>query len=75
VPAGGTASVTLTIDATGKAPGDYPGVVTAVSGQSEIRTLAGAYVEPESYDLTISAVGREGDSPFVFAQLYDSENR
>ncbi|MBB5784370.1 S8 family peptidase [Nonomuraea jabiensis] len=73
VPAGGTASVTLTIDATGKAPGDYPGVVTATSGQGEIRTLAGAYVEPESYDLTISAVGREDDVPFVFAQLYDPE--
>ncbi|NUW34202.1 S8 family serine peptidase [Nonomuraea sp. SMC257] len=73
VPAGGTASVTLTIDATGKGPGDYPGAVTAVSGQGEIRTLAGAYVEPESYDLTLSTVGREGGAPYVFAQLYDPE--
>ncbi|MFD1546344.1 S8 family serine peptidase [Nonomuraea guangzhouensis] len=71
VPANGTASVTLTIDAKGKAPGDYPGVVTAVSGQGEIRTLAGAYVEPESYDVTITAVGRDTGEPSVFAQLYD----
>ncbi|MEV0146831.1 MULTISPECIES: S8 family serine peptidase [unclassified Nonomuraea] len=73
VPAHGTASVTLTIDATGKAPGDYPGIVTAVSGQGEIRTPAGAYVEPESYDVTITAIGRGPGDSFVFAQLYDPE--
>ncbi|MEU1389178.1 MULTISPECIES: S8 family serine peptidase [unclassified Nonomuraea] len=71
VPAHGTASLTLTIDATGKAPGDYPGVVTATSGSGEIRTLAGAYVEPESYDVTISAVGRDDGETFVSAELYD----
>ncbi|MFD1936048.1 S8 family serine peptidase [Nonomuraea mangrovi] len=60
VPAKGEASVTLTIDAGGKAPGDYPGTVTARSGETVIRTLAGAYVEPESYDVTITATGRQG---------------
>ncbi|MFI9848471.1 S8 family serine peptidase [Nonomuraea sp. NPDC051941] len=73
VPAHGTASVTLTIDATGKAPGDYPGIVTAVSGQGEIRTPAGAYVEPESYDVTVTAIGREPGDPFPYAQIYDPE--
>ncbi|WP_188197331.1 S8 family serine peptidase [Nonomuraea sp. SYSU D8015] len=73
VPANGTASVPLTIDATGKAPGDYPGIVTATSAQGEIRTPAGAYVEPESYDVTITAIGREPGDSFVFAQLYDPE--
>lgn len=73
VPAGGTASVTLTIDATGKAPGDHIGVVTAATGQGEIRTLAGAYVEPESYDVTITAVGRGAEEPHAFAQIYAPE--
>ncbi|MEU1393615.1 MULTISPECIES: S8 family serine peptidase [unclassified Nonomuraea] len=71
VPANGTASVTLTIDATGKAPGDYPGAVTAVSAQGEIRTLAGAYVEPESYDVTINTIGREPGELFIYSELYD----
>ena len=60
VPAKGEASVTLTIDAGGKAPGDYPGTVIARSGETVVRTLAGAYVEPESYDVTITAVGKQG---------------
>ncbi|MEQ4722294.1 S8 family serine peptidase [Nonomuraea sp. B19D2] len=60
VPAKGEASVTLTIDAEGKTPGDYPGTVTARSGETVIRTLAGAYVEPESYDVTLTVVGRRG---------------
>ncbi|MBE1591567.1 S8 family serine peptidase [Nonomuraea angiospora] len=60
VPAAGKASVTLTIDAGGKAPGDYPGTVTARSGDTVIRTLAGAYVEPESYDVTITVLDAQG---------------
>ncbi|MEU9833178.1 S8 family serine peptidase [Streptosporangium sp. NPDC048047] len=72
VPAGGQASVTLTIDATGKAPGDYAGTVTATAGATVIRTVAGAYVEPESYDVTITVVGRQGQpvDPWM-AQIYD----
>ncbi|WP_433516546.1 S8 family serine peptidase [Nonomuraea sp. CA-143628] len=70
VPAKGTASVTLTIDADGKAPGDYPGTITATSGETTIRTLAGAYVEPESYDVTLTATGKEGDVTDLFTQAY-----
>ncbi|MFI7044851.1 S8 family serine peptidase [Streptosporangium sandarakinum] len=72
VPAGGQASVTLTIDATGRAPGDYAGTVTATAGDTVIRTVAGAYVEPESYDVTITVVGRQGQpaDPWM-AQIYD----
>ncbi|WP_329085104.1 S8 family serine peptidase [Streptosporangium sp. NBC_01469] len=74
VPAGGQASVTLTIDASGKAPGDYPGTVTATSGDAAIRTVAGAYVEPESYDVTINVIGRQGQpaDPWV-AEIYDAK--
>ncbi|MGV9534611.1 S8 family serine peptidase [Streptosporangium sandarakinum] len=73
VPAKGEASLTLTIDARRKAPGDYFGVVTARSGQSVIRTSAGAYVEPESYDLTVTVVGRDGNPAHPYVELYDAK--
>ncbi|MGW4967967.1 S8 family serine peptidase [Nonomuraea sp. NPDC004186] len=75
VPAGGEASLTLTIDAAGKAPGDYPGTVTARSGETVIRTLAGAYVEPESYDVTVNVVGRQGApvDPLI-CEIYDAKS-
>ncbi|MDP9864321.1 MULTISPECIES: S8 family serine peptidase [Streptosporangium] len=73
VPAGGEASVTLTINADGKAPGDYPGIVTARSGDTVIRTLAGAYVEPKSYDVTITAISRDGRPATASGQAYNLE--
>ncbi|WP_188194099.1 S8 family serine peptidase, partial [Nonomuraea sp. SYSU D8015] len=75
VPAKGRASVTLTIDAGGKAPGDYPGTVTATSGETVIRTLAGAYVEPESYDVTITVLNRQGIpiTPWL-SEIYDAKS-
>ncbi|MFD1539400.1 S8 family peptidase [Nonomuraea guangzhouensis] len=74
VPAKGEASVTLTIDATGKAPGDYPGTVTASAGDTVVRTLAGAYVEPESYDVTLTVIGKQGQpiNPRQ-SQIYDAK--
>ncbi|MFC5824190.1 S8 family peptidase [Nonomuraea insulae] len=74
VPAKGEASVTLTVDATGKAPGDYPGTITAASGDTVVRTVAGAYVEQESYDVTVTAVGRQGQpvDPWV-SEIYDAK--
>ncbi|WP_433348637.1 S8 family serine peptidase [Microtetraspora malaysiensis] len=74
VPAGGQASVTLTIDASGKAPGDYVGTIIATSGDTVIRTLAGAYVEPESYNVTITVIGKQGEpvDPML-AQVYDAK--
>ncbi|WP_169789214.1 S8 family serine peptidase [Nonomuraea candida] len=71
VPAGAEAAVTLTIDAEGKSPGDYPGVVTARSGDTVIRTLAGAYVEPKSHDVTITAIGRDGKPAVASGQAYN----
>ncbi|MEO3872621.1 S8 family serine peptidase [Nonomuraea sp. B12E4] len=74
VPARGEASVPLTIDATGKEPGDYPGTVTATSGDTTVRTLAGAYVEPESYNVTITTVGKQGQpiQPYR-SEIYDAK--
>ncbi|MEU7002335.1 S8 family serine peptidase [Nonomuraea sp. NPDC046570] len=71
VPAKGKAQVTLTIDARGKAPGDYPGIITARYGDSVVRTPAGAYVEPESYNVTLTVIGRDGTSASAYAELYD----
>ncbi|MEU4230089.1 S8 family serine peptidase [Nonomuraea sp. NPDC026600] len=73
VPAKGTASVTVTIDVTGKAPGDYPGTITARSGDLLVRTIATAYAEPESYDVTISALGADGRPAVAVGEFYNSE--
>ncbi|MFC4015130.1 S8 family serine peptidase [Nonomuraea purpurea] len=74
VPAGGQASVTLTIDGRDKKPGDYPGTLTAKSGDQVIRTLAGASVEPESYNLTVNAVGRQGTPADFLVDIYNPDN-
>ncbi|MFI6907819.1 S8 family serine peptidase [Nonomuraea sp. NPDC050394] len=71
VPAKGTATVTVTIDATGKAPGDYPGTVTAASGDLRVRTVATAYVEPESYDVTVRTLGSEGRPVSAMGEFYN----
>ncbi|WP_431912459.1 S8 family serine peptidase [Nonomuraea jabiensis] len=71
VPARGQARLTLTLDATGKAPGDYPGVVTATGGGQSVRTLANAWVEPESYDLSVKAVGSDGAPTSGFGVIYN----
>ncbi|MGW2222151.1 S8 family serine peptidase [Nonomuraea sp. NPDC001684] len=72
VPARGQASLTLTLDVTGKPAGDYPGVLTATSGDTILRTPAGAYVEPESHDVTVTTVARSGAAPGVaFGMVYD----
>ncbi|WP_214415301.1 S8 family serine peptidase [Sphaerisporangium fuscum] len=71
VPAHGQAQLTLTLDATGKAQGDYPGVVTATAGGQAVRTLVNAWVEPESYDLTVNAVGSDGGPSTGFGMIYN----
>lgn len=74
VPAKGEATVALAIDATGKAPGDYPGVISATSGDTVVRTPAGAYVEPESYDVTIELLDKQGQPTApMFAEVYDAK--
>ncbi|MEU9884123.1 S8 family serine peptidase [Sphaerisporangium sp. NPDC051011] len=71
VPAGGSASVTLTL-ASGLTAGAYPGVVTATADGVTVRGLAGAYVEPESYDVTLKATGRDGQPlDDAFATFYN----
>ncbi|MFI9593494.1 S8 family serine peptidase [Nonomuraea sp. NPDC052265] len=72
VPAKGQATVTVTIDARDKATGEHLATITARSGATEIRTLAGAFVEPESHNVTVKAIDRDGrPAEAAFAQMYD----
>ncbi len=60
VPAGGTADVTVTANVIGKAIGQYSGRLTATAPGVAVQTALAAYLEPESYDLSIKVIGRNG---------------
>ncbi|MFD7309481.1 S8 family serine peptidase [Promicromonospora sp. NPDC059942] len=63
VPAQGTATVDVTVDRTTGGAGRSSGaVVAAAVGGGEIRTALGWSKESERYDLTIEAVGRDGEA-------------
>ncbi|MFI0423616.1 S8 family peptidase [Spongiactinospora sp. 9N601] len=74
VPAKGEASVTVTAAAAdGVEPGAYAGVVTATAGDTVVRTLAGAYIEPETIDLTVTTKGGEpGQTGSVYVYSFTS---
>lgn len=66
VPAGGTASVDVTLDTSVGPVGRFSGAVTAtvVGGPSDggtVRTALGYEKLPERFDLTIRTVGRDGE--------------
>jgi subtilisin family serine protease len=86
VPAGGTAEVTVTGDATvGTADGYFSTTVLATAGTSVTRTPVALDREVESYDLTIDTVDDTGAAAdnylltvyglntFAFAFLYDDD--
>ncbi|WP_254389747.1 S8 family serine peptidase [Streptomyces sp. AC550_RSS872] len=62
VPAGGKASVALTVNTKlgGTVDGAYSAYVTAMGGGQSVRTAAGVQREVESYDLTVKHIGRDG---------------
>jgi len=65
--AGGEASAQVTVDVRGGPPGLYSGAVVATpAGGPPVRVPLGFYKEPERYDLTLKAVGRDG-KPASFA--------
>ena len=63
IPAGGTATATVTSDATGLDPGSYEAAVVATDPATRraVRIPAGWYVEPERYDVTVRLVDRAGE--------------
>ncbi|WP_229858106.1 S8 family peptidase [Streptomyces poonensis] len=62
VPAGGTASVDLTVNTKlgGTLDGAYSAYVTATGGGQTVRTAAAVQREVESYDVTFKTIGRDG---------------
>ncbi|MEV0635390.1 S8 family serine peptidase [Streptomyces sp. NPDC050619] len=62
VPAGGKASVAMTVNTKlgGTIDGAYSAYVTATGGGQSVRTAAAVQREVESYDLTIKHIGRDG---------------
>ncbi|MGV9311552.1 S8 family peptidase [Streptomyces sp. NPDC003691] len=63
VPAGGTAAVDVTSDirVPGTADGTYQATVVATGTDGTvIRTAAAVHREPESYEITVKALGRDG---------------
>jgi subtilisin family serine protease len=62
VPAGGTASVDVTVDTRIGDPSLYGGVLSAqtADGSVQLRTAIGFYDEPIRVNLTVSAIARDG---------------
>ncbi|MEJ3747817.1 S8 family serine peptidase [Actinomycetes bacterium KLBMP 9797] len=68
VPAHGTAVAHLVTDTTVAAPdGTYGGVLTATAGSVTVRTPVGVTREPESYNVTLNVVDRNGESTGEYA--------
>jgi subtilisin family serine protease len=73
VPAGGTASVTVTGDArAGSSDGALSGVVLATAGDSVTRTPVGLVREEESYNLTLNYVDDHGQPASNYQSLLSS---
>ncbi|MCO1581749.1 S8 family serine peptidase [Crossiella sp. SN42] len=60
VPAGGHASVTLTLTPRAAKQGSYGGVLTATDGTTTVRSLVGAHEEGEHYDVTAKVLLQDG---------------
>ncbi|MFF8958536.1 S8 family serine peptidase [Streptomyces sp. NPDC014894] len=68
VPAGGAASVDLTADTrVGDRDGVHTAAVVASDGAQSVRSVAAVEREPESYDLTVTFLGRDGRPNAGFA--------
>lgn len=60
VPAGGSAEVTASFDTEALGHEPHGGVIVATGGDTSLRTPVSAFVEPESYDVTLRGIDREG---------------
>ncbi|HEY9472328.1 MAG TPA: S8 family serine peptidase, partial [Mycobacteriales bacterium] len=65
VPAGGDASVRVTLTAVDGHPGNYRGILTGRNAEATVttRTALSVYQEEEKYDLTVHLVNRHGAVP------------
>ena len=63
VPANGQASVTVTVNRGAGGAGMFSGRITATAaGSDPLVTTIGWYAEPESYDLTVKGINRDGSA-------------
>jgi subtilisin family serine protease len=74
IPAGGTAEATITVTPGKFGTGDLSGVVTATArGSGQITRVPFSFgVEPESYELTLRSVGRDGAPAPGVVELWKS---
>ncbi|MFC3575967.1 S8 family peptidase [Streptomyces yaanensis] len=72
VPAGGTASVDVTVNSKlgGSTDGAYSAYVTATGGGQSVRTAAAVDREAEAYDVTLKYVNRAGQTPVHLTDLF-----
>jgi hypothetical protein len=70
VPAGGTARVSLTADTrVATVDGAYTGAITASAGDVSVRTPVAINREPESYNLTLNHLGKDGNPTTDYAPI------
>ena len=69
VPAGGFASVTVTVDPNAGQFDLYSGYLTGTAGNVVVHTSVGAYVEPEMYNLTVPAIAHDGRQAAGISQV------
>jgi len=76
LPAGGQTRPQVTVDVQPGAPGLYSGAVVATpAGGRAVRVPLGFYKEPERYDLTLTATGRDGrPAPLADAGVMNVDN-
>ncbi|HEV2782809.1 MAG TPA: S8 family serine peptidase [Actinophytocola sp.] len=65
VPAHGTAEVAVSVDPAGGATGLQGGRLTATAGDVAVQTALSAFIEPESYNLTVRLISRAERSSSV----------
>ncbi|WP_306212736.1 S8 family serine peptidase [Actinoplanes sp. RD1] len=76
VPAGGTATTTVTSDTSVESPETYRGGYLTATGPGGLRVVApvGVYVEPESYDVPVTVTGRDGaPAEGAYTVFFDQE--
>lgn len=70
VPAGGTATATVTLDTSGAATGSYGGYLVADGAGGQVRTGIGFHLESEMYDVRIKGIARDGRPAGRSSQLH-----
>lgn len=72
VPAHGTADAGVTLRADASAAGQYGGRLTATAPGITVQTALGAFLEAESYDVSVRLIGRDGGFTAGIATLVDT---